>query len=110
MSEAHTTPLSEYTSPELELVWSAPPQERPTREAVVPPYELLFPRLPKALFGYRRSATDAALERLAGELRWLEQECQEARERAHTLELQVGRLDEREWAIAKTMTLAAETA
>src|SRR5437016_2688225 len=72
--------------------------------------EALFPRLPKRFFGYGRAATEAVLQQLAGEIRWLEQEWQAARAQVQAFESEAERLEERERAISRSMTLGVEAA
>jgi chromosome segregation ATPase len=95
--------------PQLELV-EAPPAEAVSYPERMLGEEALFPRLPKRLVGYGRAATEAVLQQLAGEIRWLEQEWQAARAQVQAFESEAERLEERERAISRSMTLGVEAA
>src|SRR5581483_8042890 len=93
--------------PRLELVQPAPEAGYPSR---LIGEEALFPRLPRRLFGFDRRATRAVLEQLGEEIRWLEHEWQAALAQVQAYESESARLEERERAIARSMTLGVETA
>src|SRR5581483_455889 len=69
----------EYGSPIDGWELAAPP-------AANVPLGLVFPVLPRRLFGYARPRVDAAFARLKSEFQWLEEELSEQRRLVQTLE------------------------